>query len=484
MKKKRVLVLAAGAILFLVLIKLMLGRPSIQKDARPDPASAPQATTPVTPSTAKPQAPVARTMPEPQSVSQTPICAKEKPEAALLEVNWRGYSRMVHGQVAYLVKSKDNKCLMKGKTYKAEALQKDFQSGVVFLSERIPDVTISEIRQVPMSLLGQELKGLSKETAQRIQAAARREKALAGIPPNEMPYSLAWVVHLRQTSRKIARPTYGAPLAHPAAKTVTVAKESARFATYRIYDVRPNAQFRQGSLPRAYNLEPANYQNLDQGVMSLSAIRKQDSRLKIDQLPRSKEAPILFYSNGPGDYVSYNVITLVKAAGYKNILWLRGGYDEFRRQSPTTTPPSYILPIDASQALTLYRQKAGFLDTRDEVQFANGRIQGANLQMMTAALDASGRHLHRPAQINEAILKSNREELVNVTNLPRDSAIVVYGQNEFDPRPAKVAVLLYQKGYRKIYWLKGGFQEWAHYRQLQPKEYPMFNSRRASQQDE
>ena len=49
----------------------------------------------------------------------------------------------------------------------------------------------------------------------------------------------------------------------------------------------------------------------------------------MSKLPADKGRTIVFYSDGPGGWKSYKAATLAIRAGYKNVMYLRGGYAEW-----------------------------------------------------------------------------------------------------------------------------------------------------------
>jgi rhodanese-related sulfurtransferase len=49
-------------------------------------------------------------------------------------------------------------------------------------------------------------------------------------------------------------------------------------------------------------------------------------KLDLSKLPASKNAKVVFYSDGPTGWKSYKAAVIAIKAGYSNVMWLREGY--------------------------------------------------------------------------------------------------------------------------------------------------------------
>ena len=97
-----------------------------------------------------------------------------------------------------------------------------------------------------------------------------------------------------------------------------VAAKSAVFV-----DTRNPLNFGKGHVPGAVT---ASYKEKSEPVAQFDAT--QDS-FTMDKLPADKSARIVFYSDGPTGWKSYKAAALAVKAGYKNVLYMRGGFSEW-----------------------------------------------------------------------------------------------------------------------------------------------------------
>lgn len=89
----------------------------------------------------------------------------------------------------------------------------------------------------------------------------------------------------------------------------------------QFYDTRAALNFGKGHVP---------------GAKSISYKEKSDFKEDFDgsadqfelaKLPEDKSAKIVFYSDGPKGWKSYKAAILSIKAGYKNVMWMRDGFE-------------------------------------------------------------------------------------------------------------------------------------------------------------
>ncbi|MGE0763338.1 MAG: rhodanese-like domain-containing protein [Bdellovibrionales bacterium] len=482
----RTVSILGGILLLLVVGKMVMTATQKNAPKRADPATLvtrPNARPdPVNPRTPKDATEVLKV----KELQQSEACDRNKKSPSVLGVPWNSYQRLARGLVAYQLSIEDNDCLVRNKIYPAEVFRRTKNNKTVFYREKIAGLRVVEIKLVPYRILGDTLKDMPPPQIARVvnrfkQTLRRNQDEQAALSRAQMRDKLfqsqVLVVKLRMEDRNLARPTYGAPLEHPAAKNITSDELRANLSRYRIVDVRPNTHYRLGSLPQAIPLEPGNYEVLNEDIQSPEALLKKGASFDLERLPKDKSTQLVVFSNGPGDLASYNAISLIATLDYSKIFWLRGGYDEWNKIIFSTEIPSTATAIDAPQALTLMRQNAIFLDVRPPLRFSQSSVRGSeNLQMRTQ-LDERGFQKYLPPTYTSAGLATNKESLIKPRPYNKQNALVLYGRNEYDIRAHKAAVLLVQLGYRKVYVLKGGFHEWMHYNSLMPNDYPVFTGR-------
>lgn len=411
-------------------------------------------------------------------LQQTDACTKSKKDMESAQISSALYKKLARGQSVPLFSLESDECIRRNKVYAAEVVRRDAKSNMLFYREKIGDVRVIDLKLVPYTLLQKEMKDLDRF---QITTIIKRFKAIIARRNSENPgderqvlfNSQVLVTRVRLEDRKLALPTYVAPMNHPMAKTISAQAGRTSLSGFTIYDARPPKHFKIGAIPGAINLAPGDESIMNRAVLPPEFLMRKTASPDLNILPKAKDARIVVYSNGPYDFLGYNAVSLIAINGYTDISWIRGGWDEWKGASFNVSIPSQITPVDMPQALTLLQQKARFVDARSAKEFARASVPGSVLLSVNADLDERGQHRYKPPTLTYEGLLSNKETLEKVPNFPKDQAIVIYGRSEYDVRAVKVALLLNHLGYRKTYILKGGYLGWLHYNQLIPTDYPL-----------
>lgn len=115
------------------------------------------------------------------------------------------------------------------------------------------------------------------------------------------------------------------PKAINGAKVVGVAEAKGLAASKAavFIDTRSAVNFGKGHVPGAvtasYKEKSDPVENFDGGKDSFD----------FDKLPGDKNARIVFYSDGPTGWKSYKAAVLAVKAGYKNVMYMRGGMGDW-----------------------------------------------------------------------------------------------------------------------------------------------------------
>lgn len=256
--------------------------------------------------------------------------------------------------------------------------------------------------------------------------------------------------------------TFGVPFYHPDSKTVTAdqAKQLAAKGAV-LCDVRPREQFKAGTIPGAISLEMSNYATVVDFIASPTFMKKRKIALDLASLNAAKTDNVVVFSNNPGDYGSYNAATLLAEAGYKNIYWLRGGLDETNGigAAPENIPDVRL--VKTSDAMVLQRAGAIFLDVRSAQEFNRLHLNGALNIPLVQKTDARGYAVLKRNDMTIAMMKAEGESIATEQNsLNMKAVYIVYGKSEYDWRPYKALLLLKDKGFKKVYWLRTGIVSW------------------------
>lgn len=89
--------------------------------------------------------------------------------------------------------------------------------------------------------------------------------------------------------------------------------------TVQVYDLRKKASFVEGHVPGA--ISAARHYN------------EKEKTLDVGGLGAERGATVVFYSHGAAGWKSYWAAKAAIASGYRNVLWLRGGYAEWEDKS-------------------------------------------------------------------------------------------------------------------------------------------------------
>lgn len=61
-----------------------------------------------------------------------------------------------------------------------------------------------------------------------------------------------------------------------------------------------------------------------------------DDQFDLAKLPADRNAPVIFYCNGPECWKSYKASKVASEAGWKKVQWLRGGFPEWKSKGLPT----------------------------------------------------------------------------------------------------------------------------------------------------
>lgn len=119
----------------------------------------------------------------------------------------------------------------------------------------------------------------------------------------------------------------------------------------------------------------------------------------------------------------------------------------FAAETPSTVPGVEI--IDAAKAKDLIAKGIKYYDVRVTSDFAEGHIKGAIGLPYTNVSE------------NKPDFDGSKDSWA-VGKLPADKAepILIYGNGPGGWRHYKASVLAVKAGHKKVYWLRGGVDEW------------------------
>ncbi|HEX2543960.1 MAG TPA: rhodanese-like domain-containing protein [Ramlibacter sp.] len=124
-----------------------------------------------------------------------------------------------------------------------------------------------------------------------------------------------------------AAPALAADVPPTLAGVTVVTAEQARQMVDRgvpIIDTRVGNEYADAHIKGAKNLPYKEKSAKD------VAFNPKDDQFDLAKLPQDKNAPVIFYCNGPECWKSFKASKVASDAGWKRVQWLRGGFPEWK----------------------------------------------------------------------------------------------------------------------------------------------------------
>lgn len=338
-------------------------------------------------------------------------------------------------------------------------------------------VRVEKIEDVSLNQISTEKKYLvDADEKQAIARALRRRTRRTGEEIDQAKFKF---LLLKKESWLESRRNYGVPMTHPMARTINLDEFKASLAKGEIpYDVRPLNFFKAKTITGATNA-PANIFNNTQFILhSPSELAEMKFRINIVSLPKDKDAPLIVFSSCAADFLSYNAITYLRQTGYRDIRWFRGGLENWVTNGRGCGTPNQLtgLPIvDGVEARKHLDKKTKFIFVHGGFNLrkyvVKGSLQLEYRQKYRGDLMAAFRPVSL-ADFGEKFAASGDETAIDSLNLDPSTPIVVYGRNEFDWKPLKVAYLLQSKGFKNVSWYRVGIEDWLNHALYKTAEFP------------
>lgn len=141
-----------------------------------------------------------------------------------------------------------------------------------------------------------------------------KKYALAAALCATLSLTPAWAADAPETPKTLS----GAKVISADEAKALVGAKSAQF-----FDTRNALNYGKGHLPGA---QTASYKEKSDKVETFDASKDE---FDLSRLPGDKNARVVFYSDGPTGWKSYKAAVLAVRAGYKNVMYLRGGFAEW-----------------------------------------------------------------------------------------------------------------------------------------------------------
>lgn len=291
-----------------------------------------------------------------------------------------------------------------------------------------------------------------------------------------------WVIQFTLTSLLDYNPQGGGvPLQHPRAKAVSLKElEVAATAGKKIYDLRPKKVFDKGHFKSAIHVPLKNAAAMSASVLPASRLREFDIPKKI--FPDDKQQEIYILSYCSGEFSSYNLITLLRDRGYKNIKWLRDGMSSQAGFVGCKTPKALAAVGTATASdiantidVKTKKSKIALFDVRGDLERRKfkSNILGSTRINFKQKVNALNIPTYRSRKMTAANLAAKKESLDNVQLSDKGKPVILIGENEYDWRPYKAAILLKSQGFKDVRWYRGGMADWRMKYIFDRNRYPL-----------
>lgn len=391
-----------------------------------------------------------------EQLEETAAC-RNRPVNETFDLLPAQFVNLVRGQTSTIVVPFSPSCFVPGRIYNLRVDRIDNDSGLIYFQEPKGQIEIVKIERTPIKLLPPGVATRMNERRERAQIRSNRQD-------NRRTGTHVLVFTIKWEQKDNSRATFGAPLTHPLATTVNLAEVKELLSQgVPTFDARRPNNVARTTLPGSKTLLTKNSRVIGTEIMAPTMMRRRGVSLDTSVLPIDKSAPIVIYSNGPGDFASYNAVSLLASEGYRTIKWFRGGLDEWRNL-PSETPPSIesVKSVELEEASQLVLKGAQPIDVRGDMSFRIRHITGAINRTFFQNVDADGLPTLRKSNLSQADLNAANEAFVKDDfKIDKNRPILVYGRDEYDWRAPKAAIALVTKGYKNVYWLRDGMRGWV-----------------------
>ncbi len=161
--------------------------------------------------------------------------------------------------------------------------------------------------------------------------AAAQQKLSAGLQKNSL--NLAMASASKADFKGVASMLNTTPTSLPGAKIISAA-EARQLITkgVPVYDVRVPEEYATAHIPGSISVPYGESSAKEVGFDA------SEDKFALNKLPKDKNATFMMYCDGTICWKSYKSAVMAIQAGYKNVIWFRGGFPEWKEAGlPTET---------------------------------------------------------------------------------------------------------------------------------------------------
>lgn len=389
-------------------------------------------------------------------VSQTDACGRFAPEGALYTY-WVFEAEFKAGRRNWLNNPQsDERCYTIGQKIPVifTLLNETSVFPRIFGQAEIQKIYKTTVKQYPGHLL--RLIGFPPEGI-----LDSFKKIYPKFQPDEAVYFI--VFNYQQSEYPIS---YGdsLPPAHHLARVVNrafIEKAKSQQKSFKIVDIRGAAAFSKGHLAGAENIPyTSNPSHLNRGLsLNISELANLEFHMKTRKFNVNES--ILVYGDSPYDFRPYFALGQLTRAGFKNLFWLYGGWQEWTGNPyhPPENDRRIKVINDASGLQRLAKENPVWVDTRRPEVFRRGTFKGARNVPYLETLDPlTGPKLRGSNLTYMRMIKGG--DTFRMIDIPLDKrrTIIFFGQDRFSWPAYKATIWATERGWKSVYWFRPGYQ--------------------------
>jgi len=235
-----------------------------------------------------------------------------------------------------------------------------------------------------------------------------------------------------------------------------------------IVDVRNFADYAQGHIPGAINVDLMHFHWHDTSNAGISQFNKQ-MRILLSNLGLTKGKLVIFYENASGPTAARGV-WLLSYFSHRNVSLLDGGFEEWQKEGYTVETKSnpYQHSIAGNiinrKILATYKDiidvlkkkdnKAILIDTRSNSEFNGSVLRAAKAGHIPNAINVNWSE-----NIENGSFKVSEKLRKMYSGIPINTEIITYCQGGY--RAANSYIALKMLGYRNVKVYLGSWGEWG-----------------------
>jgi thiosulfate/3-mercaptopyruvate sulfurtransferase len=234
-----------------------------------------------------------------------------------------------------------------------------------------------------------------------------------------------------------------------------------------IVDVRNFAEYAQGHIPGAINVDLMHFHWHDTSKPGISQFNKQ-MRILLSNLGLTKGRLVIFYENASGPTAARGV-WLLSYFSHRNVSLLDGGFKEWQKDGYTvetkSNPYQHSIAenIINPKILATYKEiidvlkkdnKAILIDTRSNSEFNGSVLRAAKAGHIPNAINVDWSE-----NIENGSFKVSEKLRKVYSSIPKNTEIITYCQGGY--RAANSYIALKMLGYKNVKVYLGSWGEWA-----------------------